>query len=166
MTPRVRYENKTHWRSVCEESMDMLAHGLSNYIKDNLVSGTSIEEMGGIPMVLPKFELEIDTQLRACLEQITQNKPWSTRRAKEISLGLGTSFASFGGGVGLLTGEAFYFVGRDGCVTTGKRLLAVAEGVQHFRNQGGLPQFEQFAFLPNLNAQVLPSLPSVSREGR
>ena len=104
-TPRVKYENKEHWRSVCEESMDMLAHGLANYIKDNLVPGTSIEEMGGIPMVLPKFELEIDTQLRACLEQITHNKPWSTRRAKEISLGLGTSFAAFGGGVGLLTGE-------------------------------------------------------------
>ena len=104
-TPSVKFENKAHWRSVCEESMDMLAHGLANYIKDNLLLGTNIEETGGIPMVLPKFEVEIDTQLRACLEQMTQNKPWSTRRAKEISLNLGTSFASFGGGVGLLTGE-------------------------------------------------------------
>jgi hypothetical protein len=112
-TPRVKYKSKTQWRSVCEESMDMLAHGLANYIDENLLQETNIEEMGnehlrgmgGIPMVLPRFELEIDTQLRACLEQITQNKPWSARRAKEISLGIGTSLASFGGGVGLLPGE-------------------------------------------------------------
>ena len=37
--------------------------------------------------------------------QTPASRTWSTRRAKEISLGLGTSFASFGGGVGLLTGE-------------------------------------------------------------
>ena len=104
-TPRVRYENKTQWKSVCEESMDMLAHGLADYIKENLISGTNIQYLGGIPMVLPNFESEIDTQLRACLEQIAHDKPWSARRAKEISLGIGTSFASFGGGVGLLTGE-------------------------------------------------------------
>ena len=112
-TPHVKYKNKAQWKSICEESMDILARGLANYINENLLSGTNIEEMGNehlrgkgaIPMVLPRFELEIDTQLRACLEQITQNKPWSTRRAKEISIGIGTSFASFGGGFGLLTDE-------------------------------------------------------------
>lgn len=104
-TPRVKYKNKTQWRSVCEDSMDALAHGLASYIEKNLLSGTSIEETGGIPMVLPKFELEIDAQLCTCLEQITQNKPWSARRAKEISLGIGTSLASFGRGIGLREGE-------------------------------------------------------------
>ena len=105
MTPHVRSENKTQWRSVCEEAMDGLAYGLANYINTNLLSETNIEEMGCIPMVLSKFEMEIDTQLRTCLEQITHNRSWSTRRAKEISLSIGTSFASFGGGIGLLTGE-------------------------------------------------------------
>ena len=103
-TPRVKYKDSSHWRSICEESMDVLSHGLADYINDNIVSGANIEEIGSVPMIIPKLELEIEKQLCACLKQISQSASWSERRAKEISLGIGTAFASFGRGIGMRTG--------------------------------------------------------------
>ena len=104
-TPRTKYKSIEFWRSLYEESMDELAGNLAKYIDDNIVLEDDSANIGCIPMNVMKFEQEIDIQLRTCLEKITRSPSWSARRAKEISLGIETSFTSFGEGVGLMSGE-------------------------------------------------------------
>ena len=99
--PRIKFSSSKEWKTLCDESLDSLAHGLGHYIEDNIVCVGFVNLRDNLPMVLPRLEEEINEQLKICLIHMTQNKLWATKRAKEISLSLGASFASFGGGVGL-----------------------------------------------------------------